>query len=56
MPFPACKVQDVKTGWKEVRGKLTEKVSGKHDVYFVFANEKAEKRDLFGVDWMEVGR
>ena len=54
--IPAGKVQDVKTGWKEVRGKLSEKVSGKHDVYFVFANEKAEKGNLFNVDWMEVGR
>ena len=56
LAVPAGKALDVKTGWKEVRAGLTESVSGKHDVYFVFTNEGAEKRDLFSVDWIYFGQ
>lgn len=35
--------------WKEVRTAVSEKVSGKHDVYFAFKGNKGSK--LFNFDW-----
>lgn len=46
------KVENVKTGWREVRAKLNENVSDTHDVYFVFNNPMAEKQNLFNIDWI----
>ena len=47
--------QDFKQGWKEVRTRLDENVSGVHDIYFVFTNPKAERQNLFNIDWIYFG-
>jgi cytochrome c len=46
------KVDDPKTGWKEVTAPVKEKVIGIHDVYFVFTNSGEQKQSLFNLDWI----
>jgi cytochrome c len=50
--IPAGNIDDPKTGWKEVVAQVKEKVSGIHDVYFVFTNPNEQKKNLFNVDWI----
>lgn len=49
------RVQDLKKEWKELQARLDGNVSGVHNVYFVFTNPKAEKQNLFNIDWIYFG-
>jgi cytochrome c len=55
LQVPAGKSENLKSGWKEVNTRLTEEVSGIHDVYFVFTNPRSRKQNLFNVDWIYFG-
>jgi cytochrome c len=50
------KADDPKNGWKEVTAPLQEKISGVHDVYFVFTNRAEQKQNLFNIDWIYFAR
>lgn len=48
---PSGTVSDLKTGWKDVIAPV-KTTQGLHNLYFVFTNPTADKKELFYIDWM----
>lgn len=48
---PSGTVSDLKTGWKDVIAPV-KSTQGLHNLYFVFTNPTADKKELFYIDWM----
>jgi cytochrome c len=49
--IPGGKVQDLKTEWKEVLAPV-KSTQGLHNLFFVFTNPDAARKELFHIDWM----
>lgn len=52
MEIPAGNFSGAENGWKEMIASVGE-TEGGHDLYFVFANDKAGDKALFSIDWLK---
>src|SRR5690606_7283682 len=52
LEMPAGTFSGAVKGWKEVLASVDESL-GVHDLYFVFVNDEAADKALFGIDWLK---